>query len=487
MPSYDYDIGVIGGGAAGLTAASGAARAGARTILIEKEGRLGGDCLHYGCVPSKTLIKTAKVRRLMQRSHDFGLPRHDPQPVDFRMVKRRIQQVIDAIQEHDSVERFCDLGVKVEFGESAFSDDHLVRVDGSPVTARTWVVACGSSPAPPPVDALAQSACLTNRDIFYLDKLPEQLIILGAGPIGVEMAQAFCRLGSRVRVVQRSGRILTREDPELSDLLRAGLEKEGIVFHLNSRLKTIVEMGGYKEVHIEADGVGEIRLRGDAILAALGRTPNTIGLALENAGVETGPSGILVDKRLRTSQKHIYAAGDVIGPPQFTHTAGYEGGVVVTNAVFHLPRRIDYTLTPRCIYTDPELACVGHTEASARAEGLDYQVLVEDFSQNDRFLTEGGSFGRLKLILDPKGRPLGVQILGPGAGDLLSHWITVMGGNIKLSTLAAGVLPYPTLSEINKRAAGDYLAPRIFSEPVKKTLKYVFNFKGRACTNPGKG
>ncbi|MFH1138780.1 MAG: FAD-dependent oxidoreductase [Pseudomonadota bacterium] len=484
MPAYDFDLGIIGGGAAGLTVAAGSARAGAKTLLIEKETRLGGDCLHFGCVPSKTLIKTAKVRHLAQNAPAFGLPEASLPPVDFRLVRQHIRDVIEKIQVHDSAARFCELGARVIFGDPEFTDDHQATIDGQAYSARTWVLACGSSPAPLPLKNLSRNAYLTNREIFYLDALPSSMIILGAGPMAIEMAQAFGRLGTKVQVVQRSSGILTREDPDLAQAVQAALEAEGVVFHLNAQVLDIADQGGVKNARIFSPDKGERLLRGQALLGALGRTPNTAGLALEKAGVDHGPKGIVTDNRLRTSRKHIFAAGDVTGGPQFTHAAGYQGGIVTANAVFHLPRRVDYSLMPHCTFTDPELAGVGHNEMSARAEGLEYRVLVEEFEQNDRFLTEGGTSGKLKLLIDPRGRPLGVQILGPSAGEILSQWITVLGGKIKLSTLAGSILPYPTLAEINKRVAGAFLAPKIFSENVKKTLKFFFDFKGRACLPP---
>ncbi|NDY42830.1 FAD-dependent oxidoreductase [Dissulfurirhabdus thermomarina] len=482
---FDFDIGVIGGGAAGLTVAAGAARLGARTLLVEKAPALGGDCLHYGCVPSKTLIHTAKVRHLMGRAAEFGLPPVASSPVDFRRVAERIRSVIGAIQRHDSVERFCGLGVRVVFGAPRFRDDHAVEVGGRVHTAARWVVATGSSAAVPPVPGLDRTPYLTNRELFDLPELPGAMVILGGGPIAVEMAQAFQRLGTRVTVVQRSGEILSKEDPDLAGMVREILAAEGVRFLLGAKVEAVREAGGRREVVVRAgDGEGPRVLAADAVLVALGRRPNVEGLDLEAAGVRYGPKGIHVDPRLRTTRPHIFAAGDCIGGYQFTHAAGYEGGIVVSNAVFRLPRKVDYTYMPWCTYTDPELASIGLNEKRAQAAGIRYSVWSEDFEANDRSLAEGCRHGRIKLLLDEKERPIGLQILGPRAGDLLGEWAAFFNGKVKLATLAAAVHPYPTLAEINKRVAGDVLASKIFSGKVRKGLRFFFGLKGRACGPP---
>jgi pyruvate/2-oxoglutarate dehydrogenase complex dihydrolipoamide dehydrogenase (E3) component len=482
MPAYDFDLGILGGGAAGLTVAAGAARLGVRTLLVEKAPHLGGDCLHFGCVPSKTLIKTARVRHLMATAGRYGLPGVDLPPVDFRKVSARIRQVIAAIQPHDSPERFCSLGAQVEFGAPAFADEHVVELDGKRVSAARWVVATGSSAAIPDLPGLADAPYLTNKEIFFLDELPASLLILGGGPIAVEMAQSFARLGARVTVLQRSPQILSREDPDLAGLIQARLEAEGVAFHLGARLVAVRRAGDQAEV-VFRDAAGQERsVRADKLLVALGRRANLDGLGLERAGVEHSARGIPVDARMRTSRKHVFAAGDVTGQHQFTHAAGYEGGIVVANAVFRLPRKADYAWLPHCTYTDPELASVGLNEKAAQRAGVEYRVWTEEFRANDRSLAEGYDFGVLKLLVDRKENPLGVQICGPHAGDLLAEWVAVLAGKVRLSTLAGAVHPYPTLAEISKRVAGDMLAPKIFSDTVRKGLGFIFDYKGRACT-----
>ena len=482
---FDYDLGVIGGGSAGLTVAAGAAQLGARTVLIEREPHLGGDCLHYGCVPSKTLIASARVYHLMSQGKRFGLPRLHPPPVDFAQVRARIQSVIAAIGQHDSVERFCGLGAQVERGAARFVDPYQVAVNGRRVSARKWVIATGSRAAIPPLPGLEKTPHLTNREIFSLESLPASLLILGAGPIAVEMAQAFARLGSRVTMVQRGGQILSKEDPDLAGLLAQRLRAEGVDVLLEHQVKEVRDLGQERELILTTPQGGELRLQGQALLVALGRSPNLEELDLDQAGVEHTPRGITVDARLRTSARHIFAAGDVTGQYQFTHAAGYEGGVVIANAVFNLPRKADHTWLPWCTYSDPELASLGLNQKAADKAGLAYQVWTRDFADNDRAQAEGQALGRLKLLVDESEKPLGVQILGPRAGELLNEWVALVGGKVKLSALAGAIHPYPTLGEINKQVAGDLMGAKLFSAPVKKGLKFFFNLRGRACSLPG--
>ncbi len=484
MTTYDYDIGIIGGGAAGLTVSAGAAQLGAKTLLIEKEQALGGDCLHYGCVPSKTLIKTAHVRHLMSRSQQFGLPACELAPVDFALVTARIRSVIATIQQHDSVERFCKLGVQVELGRPRFIDEHSVSLNGRNYSARSWVIATGSSPAIPALKGLEQTPFLTNKELFSLKHLPTSLAILGAGPVAIEMAQAFCRLGSQVHVIQRNDQILSREDRDVADLVMGELAREGVRFHLQAQVKEVRSTPQGREL-LFTDQTGQDHyLAAQQILVAMGRSPNVDDLGLDRIGVAYDHKGITVDQRLRSSQPHIFAPGDVNGAYMFTHAAGYEGGVVVANAIFRLPRRADYTYLPWCTYTHPEVASVGMNEKAAKAAGIGYTVWTEEFKDNDRALAEGESVGKIKLLLNEKERPIGVQVIGPRAGDLLAEWITVLNGGVKLATLAGSVHPYPSLAEINKRVASNFLAGKIFSKTIKKGLKFFFSLKGGSGANP---
>jgi len=481
MANYEYDMGVIGGGAAGLTVTSGSAQLGAKTLLVEKEHALGGDCLHFGCVPSKTLIKTAHVYHLMNHAEAFGLPRVDVPPVDFKSVANQIASVIGTIQEHDSEERFCGLGAKVVFGNAHFTDPHTIRVDGADYSAKTWVLATGSSAVIPPIDGLDKTLHITNREIFSLDHLPKSLIILGGGPIGIEMSQAFTRLGSKVTVVDMADQILPKEDKDMADTVRTVLEAEGVTFHLGTKIVGTKDLGSEREVFLEDAEGKKFSITGETLLVALGRTANTGGLGLEDIELEFDRRAIKVDNRLRTNLKHIYGAGDCIGGYQFTHAAGYEGGIVVSNAIFRLPRKTNYTYIPWCTYTDPELASIGMNEKRAKEAGIEYAVWTEQFKDNDRSLAEGERVGKIKMLLDTKEKPIGVQIMGPHAGELISEWVAIFNGKVKLSTLVSAVHPYPTIGEINKKVAGTFFSPKIFSKKIQKGLKFFFDLKGRAC------
>lgn len=481
MADYDYDIGILGGGAGGLTVAAGAAQLGAKTLLAEKNKELGGDCLHYGCVPSKTLIRTAHVYHLFKNATKFGLPPVEAKAVDFRKVAERIQSVIRIIQKHDSEERFCKLGAKVEFGEPAFVDEHSIRLNGQTLSAKNWVIATGSSPDTPSIPGLDRTPRITNREIFSLEKLPDSMVILGAGPISTEMAQAFCRLGTRVFVVQRGNQILSNEDKDMADQVMVVLQNEGVTYYLNAAILGVKDLGSQREVLIKTAEGQTIPLTGETLLVAMGREANLKGLNLEGIGIPYDSKGLKLDLRLRTNHKHIYEVGDVTGAYQFTHAAGYEGVIVISNAIFHYPRKVDYTFLPWCTYTDPELASIGMNERRAKAAGILYSVWEEEFQENDRSLAEGEHVGKIKMILNEIEKPIGVQILGPRAGDLISEWVAALNGGLKPSTLASAVHPYPTLGEINKKVAGTFFSRKIFSETVKKGLHLFFHLKGRAC------
>ncbi len=484
MAKYDYDLGVIGGGAAGLTVASGAAQLGAGTLLIEKGPALGGDCLHFGCVPSKTLIHSARLYQSLKDCSRFGLPEVEMKAVDFSHIAARIRSVIATIQEHDSVQRFCRLGVDVKFGSPRFVDEHQVELDGKRFSARSWVIATGSSSTPPRDAALQGVGYITNREIFALDRLPASLAVLGAGPIAIEMAQAFCRLGSQVTIIQRSGQILTKEDKDLADAVMQVMAGEGVRFLLNATVIGAKTVGNKQELVVATKTGEEETLLADKVLVAQGRSPNIEGLGLTEIGVVHSAGGIMVDSRMRTSHSHIYAPGDVNGRFQFTHAAGHEGGVVVANAIFRLPRKVNSRWMPWCTYCDPELASIGMNEKRAKEAGIAYTVWTEEFASNDRALAQGEGTGKLKMLLDAGERPLGVQILGPSAGEILGEWVAVLNSGMKLSALAGAIHPYPTLTEINKRVAGSWLSPKIFSPTVRKGLKLIFQLRGSAC-NPG--
>ena len=484
MARYDYDLGIIGGGAAGLTAAAGAAQFGAKTILIEKSAKLGGDCLHYGCVPSKTLIRTAGIYALIKKTTDFGLPQVQLPPVDLAAVMNRVKMVIDKIQQHDSPERFCDLGAKIVFGGASFIDDHNVNLDGNIISAGSWIIATGSGPALPPVEGLADTPYLTNETIFNQRKLPARLIVLGGGPIGLELAQAMGRLGSKITIVEFMDQILGPEDKDIAAILQQQLQEEGITIYTATKaVKAVYDDSQFVLTITDAAGKGQTAiLKSEALLVAAGRKPNIDGLALNAAGVISTPRGVPTDTRMRTNVKHIYACGDVNGLFPFTHVAGYEAGIALTNAILRLPRKADYTKIGWCTYTDPEIASIGYNEKRAIKEGIEYRLWEEAFAENDRAQAEGATKGKIKLLVSPRGKLLGCQIIGAQAGDLIHEWVIAVSGSVKLSTIAGSVHIYPTISEISKRVAGKIFAEKIFSNRTKSILKFIFSLKGRACS-----
>lgn len=486
MSKYDYDLGIIGGGAAGLTAAAGAAQFGAKTILIEKSPKLGGDCLHYGCVPSKTLIRTAGVYALLKRTTEFGLPQVQLSPVDLEAVMNRVKSVIDKIQQHDSPERFCNLGAQVVFGNASFIDDHSVNLDGQKLSAKSWIIATGSSPALPPVEGLVNTPYLTNETIFSQKKLPTSLIVLGGGPIGLELAQAMGRLGSHVTIVEFMDQILGPEDLDIAEILQQQLKEEGITIYTETKaVKAQYDDSLFSLTIADKSGKGQTSvLKAEALLVAAGRKPNIDGLGLEATGVKFTPRGIPTDLSMKTNIKHIYACGDVNDQLPFTHVAGYEAGIALTNAILRLHRKADYSKIGWCTYTDPEIASIGYNEKRAKEKGIKYRVWEEQYAENDRAQAEGTTKGKIKLLVSPAGKLLGCQIIGVHAGDLIHEWVIALNGGIKLSTIAAAVHIYPTISEVSKRVAGKIFAEKIFSDHTKSILKFIFSLKGRACSIP---
>jgi pyruvate/2-oxoglutarate dehydrogenase complex dihydrolipoamide dehydrogenase (E3) component len=487
MAAYEFDLGILGGGAAGLTAAAGAAQFGAKTILVEKAKKLGGDCLHFGCVPSKTLIRTAGVWSLARRAKEFGLPEIALPPVSLAAVMARVRSVIDTIQEDDSPERFCRLGAAVRFGEPRFVDDHTVSVDGDRLIARAWIVATGSSPSLPPVEGLTDVPFWTNETVFSQKELPGRLLVLGGGPIGVEMAQAFRRLGSDVTIVEYADQLLGPEDPDIASILRNRLESEGAkVLTSTKALKATVVNGSVLLRVGPSVGEGEPwTIEGDVLLVAAGRKPNVEGLELSAAGVAFSSRGVPADRRMRTNVPHIYSCGDVNGIFPFTHVAGYEAGIALSNAVLRLPRKADYTKVPWCTYTDPEVASIGLNERRAKAAAVEYRTLEAPFRSVDRALAEGETEGKIKVLVTPSGQLLGCQIAGHHAGELIHEWVAAINGGVKLSTLAGAIHAYPTLAEISKKAAGSYYSEKLFGDRTKKILRFLFDLKGRACTPEG--
>lgn len=478
MSKFDYDMIVIGGGAAGLTASTFAGASGAKTLLIEKEEKLGGDCLHYGCVPSKALIKSAYAYHVAKNSSQYGLPKIDMPEVDFKDVRGRIKNIIGTIQKHDEPEYLDEhFNVESEFGAPVFVEANTIELNGRTITSRYFVIGTGSAAAIPAIEGINEVPYITNVEIFSLDKLPRSMIILGGGPIGMEMAQSFNRLGSQVTVVEYFPRVLAREDEDVSDCVESLLRGEGVEFFLGAKAVKTQNREGRIYVTLETDGKQKI-IDAEVLLVATGRKPNVEGLNLENAGIQFSSRGIKVNEKMQTNVRNIYACGDVNGSFPFTHVAAYESGVAVTNAILKIPKKADYTNVPWCTYLDPEVASIGYNETRAKQEGIDVVVHKEEFAHNDRALAEGETKGFVKLVINKKGVLIGVQIVGFHAGDLIHEWVAVLNGKISLSSLSGAIHAYPTMSELNKRASENYIISTIPTW-TKKVLKFIFRYQGK--------
>jgi len=464
----DFDLLVIGAGAAGLSVAAGAAQLGVKTALVERD-RMGGDCLNNGCVPSKALLAAAHTAEAIRGAGRFGLRAAAPD-IDWDAVRTHVHGVIAAIAPNDSEARFAGLGVTVLRGEARFTSPTSVEVGGRPLTAKRFVIAAGSRPTVPPIPGLAAVPHWTNATLFALTEHPEHLLILGGGPIGLEMADAFAGLGSRVTVIEAST-IANRDDPELVQGLRLALTRRGITL-LEGTPVAAAEPG---PVLILRDGR---RIEGSHLLVATGRQPNTESLNLDAAGIAISPRGIVTDKGLRTpGNRRVYAVGDIadpvgIGPRAFTHVGLYHAGIVIRRALFRLPAKLDYAALPHVTYTNPELAQTGVTEAEATAAGRAVQVLRWPLSENDRAVAERDETGLVKLVVSGN-RVIGAGILAPNAGEMIGQWTLAIARKIPLSALAGLIVPYPTRSEAGKRAAGSYFAAKLFSERTKMLVRLL--------------
>lgn len=470
--TIETDICVIGAGSGGLSVAAGASQMGARTVLIEK-GKMGGDCLNYGCVPSKALLAAGHAAQSVRDAARFGV-NASLDKIDDTKVYAHVQGVIDTIAPHDSVERFEGLGVTVIQAEGKFTGPRTVQAGDTEIKAKRIVISTGSSPAVPPIEGLDSVPYQTNETVFYRDTLPEHLIVVGGGVIGIEMAQAHRQLGCRVTVLEM-GKIMPADDPELVDVIRQKLIAEGITLREGAKVVRMERDDKGCSVVLDNDGKEE-RLEGCDILIATGRKPNVDGLDLEKAGIDYSPRGINVDARLRTSNKKVFAIGDVTGGLQFTHVAGYHAGIVIRNVLFRMPAKADHSAVPRVTYTAPELAQVGVTEDDAKKNGMEYNVLRWSFHENDRSQAEADTEGAVKVLIDPKGRILGAGIAGPHAGELLQPWVLAMTKRLKIGDMAQFIAPYPTLGEVNKRAAGSYYTPKLFSDRTRKIVKFLLRF-----------
>jgi pyruvate/2-oxoglutarate dehydrogenase complex dihydrolipoamide dehydrogenase (E3) component len=464
----DFDLAVIGAGASGLSVTAVAAQLGLRVVLIERD-RMGGDCLNFGCVPSKALLAASHAAHAARAAARFGVRLPEPD-IDWHAVRQHVDGVIAAIAPTDSETRFRALGATVLRGEARFVAPDALLVDGRRITARRIVIAAGSSAAVPPIPGLERIAFQTNATIFALAERPEHLLVLGGGPIGLEVADAFVGLGSRVTVVE-AATIAGKEDPELVAGLRDGLTKCGVAL-LESATVSAVEPG---PTLVLDDGR---RIGGSHLLVAVGRRPNLEALHLAEGNVRVSRMGIATDHGLRSlTNRRVFAVGDVadpqgIGPRAFTHVGSYHAGIVIRRALFRLPARIDYAALPRVTYTRTELAQVGMTEAEATAAGHRIAILRWPLADNDRATAERDTAGLIKLVV-ARGRVLGAGILAPNAGEMISLWTLAIARRMKLSALASLIVPYPTRTEAGKRAAGNFFLPRLFGPRTKAVVRLL--------------
>jgi pyruvate/2-oxoglutarate dehydrogenase complex dihydrolipoamide dehydrogenase (E3) component len=464
-----YDIAVIGGGAAGLTVAAAAAQFGRKVVLFEKS-RMGGDCLNHGCVPSKALIAAARCAHAVRRAERFGVIVPEPK-IDFGRVIAHVDAAIAAIAPHDSQERFERMGVRVVRAEARFRDAATIEAGGEAFTARRIVIAAGSHPALPAIPGLSEVPFLTNETLFGNDVLPDHLAVVGGGAMGLEIAQAYRRLGSQVTVIEAAAP-MAREDPELAGIVVDCLAREGVEVLAHSPPLRIERSAAGVTISLGGRGT----LSASHLVVATGRTPDLAGLNLNAAGIQATTRGIVTDRGLRTGNRRIYAIGDAIDGPHFTHAAAYQAGLVIRNALFGLPVKHDAAGIPRVTYTDPELAQAGLTEAEARAlHGDSTSVLRWPFHDNDRAVTEAATDGLIKVVVGRRGRILGVGIVGAEAGELIQPWVLAMANRLPIKSLATMICPYPTRGEAGRRAALAYFAPLA----TKPWLRHVIGLMDR--------
>ncbi len=460
------DLCVIGAGSAGLSVAAAAAQLGVPVVLVER-GKMGGDCLNYGCVPSKSLIAAAKRAHIMRNSGEFGILPLEPS-VDFAAVHAHIHEVIAAIAPNDSVERFTGLGVRVIQGEARFKDKTTVHADGHDIVARRFVIATGSSPALPPIPGIERVPYFTNETIFEASTRLDRLIIVGGGPIGMELAQAYRRLGSKV-VVLEAMKPLGNEDPELAEIVLRRMAAEGVEVISDARVERFEPFGDGVQVVFAKAGQSYV-IDGTHLLLATGRRPNIDKLNLDIAGIRYDRTGIKVDKGLKTSNSRVYAIGDAIGGMQFTHVANYHASVVIKNALFRLPSRVNNDILPWVTFTEPEIAQVGLSEAAARKKHKKINVYRWPYAENDRAQAERATVGFLKVVTTRSGRILGASMVGEQAGELIQMWSLAMHKGIKVGAMASIVVPYPTLSEMSKRAAITFYLPKLTNPLVRRVI-----------------
>ncbi|MEO1206833.1 MAG: FAD-dependent oxidoreductase [Pseudomonadota bacterium] len=466
----ECDLCIIGAGSGGLSVAAAASAFGRSVVLVEK-GKMGGDCLNYGCVPSKALIAAAKRAHMIATSGAFGI-KADAPTIDYAAVNKHVHEVIAAIEPNDSVERFTGLGVKVIQAAGRFIDKDTLVAGEYRIKASRFVIATGSSPFIPPIEGLDQTPYFTNETLFENNQKLDHLIIVGGGPIGLEMAQAHRRLGSEVTVLE-GAKALAKDDPEMTHIVLKKLRDEGIDIREGTTVKSVERTSfGTVKVGVEADGAS-FHIEGSHLLLAVGRQPTVSHLGLDEAGIKYTPRGIKVDKGLTTTNKSVFAIGDVTGGLQFTHVANYHAGLVIRKALFRVPVSVDNTIIPWVTFTDPELAHVGLTEDQAATKYGSVKVLRWPYQENDRAQAERTTTGHVKVVLTKRGRIIGATIVGPQAGEIISMWSLAVSQKMNIKAMTAWVSPYPTLSEINKRAAYKFYATFPSTPVVRKIIGWL--------------
>jgi pyruvate/2-oxoglutarate dehydrogenase complex dihydrolipoamide dehydrogenase (E3) component len=465
------DICIIGAGSGGLSVAAGAAQLGRKVILIERH-LMGGDCLNFGCVPSKALIAAASHAHHIRRAPAFGVSASEP-VIDFPAVMKHVQEVIAAIEPNDSVERFEKLGVQVIKAEARFVSPTEVEAGKQRIRASYFIVATGSSALKPPIPGLDATPFFTNETVFANTTRPDHLIVIGGGPIGMELAQAHRRLGSRVTILEARS-IMPKDDAEAVAVVRQSLTDDGVEILEGTAVTAVSKTATGVKVTVSKDGATR-DIEGSHILLAAGRAPNVSSLNLEAANVRYSKRGIEVDRRLRSSNPRVYAIGDVAGGLQFTHVAGYHAGLIIRHLLFKAPVSVNYDAVPWCTYTDPELAHVGMTEQQAKEAGLSYKVSRWPLHDNDRAQAERETHGFAKVII-VKGRPVGATVVGYKAGELILPWVMAISQKMKMSAMAGLVAAYPTMSEVSKRAASAYFTPTLFSRGTRTVVNLLSMF-----------
>ncbi|MDD5258369.1 MAG: dihydrolipoyl dehydrogenase [bacterium] len=467
---HDFDVIVIGGGAAGLVAATGTAGLGARTALVEKN-KLGGDCTWYGCIPSKALLRSAQVFSLFKRTDEFGLTGNAQ--IKTSGVMAHVRDVARQTSLHIPPDLFEKRGISLLTGAAKFMDNHTIELNGLKISAKRFIICTGSQPLVPPIEGLQDINYLTNENIFDLQDLPKSLAVLGGGPIGVELSQAFSKLGVEVSIIEMTDRILFREDTEAAAVLTAALVKDGVKIYAGQKAVKFSTEDQVIAITMENKDKEHSTIKAEKVLVAVGRVPNCAGLDLEKAGVKYSGKGIQVDNTLRTTANNIYASGDVVGPYQFSHMAEYQAIIAVGNALFPFKRKTNYQAVPWCTFTDPELAHAGLTEDEARNRYKNIKVYRSFYRDNDRAITDLEETGFAKVICDRKGYVLGAHIVGANAGEIIHECVLAMSAKLKIGQLSSTLHIYPTLSQVVKRSADQYYTDLLSAGWVKTLSRYL--------------